>query len=184
MRSQSTHRIPLTMLMSLVGATAASCAQVEAEIPEARVTQKAVSFAGVPGGQAIGEVSISHSFTVTSEDLSWAANLNAEVYAYEVEIKATSGVADLGFIHYAIVTISDGAAGSTMPPVEVVNYERPDNYTPSPVLDVKTTQAVNVTDIWAKKKVVVTMQLAGVFPEQDWTADVTLHLSGKISYKL
>jgi hypothetical protein len=156
---------------------------VEAEIPEAKVTQRGVSFAGVPGGQALGEVSITRSFTVTSEDLSWAKDLNAEVYAYEVEIKARSGVEDLGFIHYARVTISDGNADSTTPAVEVINYTRPDNYTPSPVLDVKTTQPVNVTAIWAKKKVVVTMELAGIFPEQDWTADVTLHLSGKISYK-
>jgi hypothetical protein len=169
--------------MSLVVATAASCAQVDAEIPEAKVTQKAVSIEGVPGGELAGEVSITRTFTVTADDLSWAKDLNAEVYAYEVEIKATSGVADLGFIHYARVTISDGSTDSTLPPLEVVNYARPDNYTPSAVLDVKTTQPVNVTAIWAKKKVVVTMQLAGIFPEQSWTADITLHLSGKISYK-
>jgi hypothetical protein len=184
MRSQFANRIPLTMLLALAAATTASCARVEAEIPEAKVTQKAVSFEGVPGGQVDGEVSITQSFTVTADDLSWAKDLNAEVYIYEVELKAVGGVQDLGFIHYARIVITDGTADSTTPAAEVINYARPDNYTPSAVLDVKTTQPVNLTAIWAKKQVVVTMQLAGIFPEETWTADVTLHLSGKISYKL
>jgi hypothetical protein len=183
MRTQFTSRVPLTMLLALAVATVASCARVEAEIPDAKVTQKSVSFLGIPGAQAAGEVSITQSFVVTSDDLSWAKDLNSEVYAYEVELKATSGVDDLGFIHYARVTIANGEAGSTAPAVEVINYERPDNFTPSPVLDVKTTHPIDVTSVWAAKKVVVTMQLAGIFPERDWTADVTLHLSGKISYK-
>jgi hypothetical protein len=181
MRTQSTNPISLTMTAILIAGAAASCAKVEAEIPDTKVTQKSVSFQGVPGAQAAGEVSITQSFTLTSDDLSWVKDLNADVYAYEVELKAVSGVQDLSFIHYARITMTHGD-DSTVPAVEVINYQRPDNFTPSPVLDVKTTYPINVSSVWAAKKVVLTMELAGIFPEQEWAADVTLHMSGKLSY--
>jgi hypothetical protein len=183
MRIQSTKRIPLTMFLALAATTTASCARVEAEVPETKVTEKAVQFQAVPGGQSLGEISITQSFTLTADDLSWAHNLNTEVYAYEVELKAVSGVEDLSFIHYARVTMSDGSKDSTTEPIEVINYTRPDNFEPSPILDVKTTYPINVTSAWAAKRVTITMELAGIFPEQDWAVDVTVHMSGKISYK-
>jgi hypothetical protein len=173
----------LTLALSLVAVAAASCAQVDAEIPDAKVTQKSVSFPGVPGAQLAGEVSITQSFTLTADDLSWAKDLNADVFAYEVELKAVSGVQDLSFIHLAVITMAAGA-DSTVSPVEVINYQRPDNYTPAAVLDVKTSYPINVTSVWAAKKVVLIMNLIGIFPEQDWAVDVTLHMSGKVSYKL
>ncbi len=183
MRIQITNRISLTMVLVLAAAAVASCAQVEADVPEAKVTQKSVSFQGIPGAQAAGEVSITQSFTLTADDLSWAQNLNAQVYAYEVEITAASGVDDLSFIHHARVTMANGSGAESTDPVEVISYDRPDNFTPSPALDVKTTYPVDVTSAWAAKKVTITMNLIGVFPEQDWSVDVTLHMSGKISYK-
>jgi hypothetical protein len=184
MRTHCTNRIAEAMILALATATIASCARLEADIPEAKVTQKSVAFQGVPGAAQLGEVSITQSFIVNAEDLSWAKDMNAEVYAYEVELTAASGIQDFAFLHYARITLSDAAPDSTTPAVEVINYARPDNYTPAPVLDVKTTQPVNVTSIWTLKKIVVTMQLAGIFPEQAWSADVTFHLSGKVSYKL
>lgn len=178
-----TTNISLTGLVALFSLAAASCVQVDAEIPDTKVTQKAVSFQGVPGAQAAGEVSITQSFTVNSDDLSWTKDLNADVYAYEVELTATSGVSDLSFIRLARITMASGEDPS-IAPIEVVNYTRPASYTPSAVLDVPTTQPINVTTVWSAKQLVFTLNLTGIFPEQDWTADVTLHLSGKLSYKL
>ncbi len=163
--------------------TVASCAQVDADIPDTKVTQRAVSFQGIPGGQAAGEVSITRSFTVTSDDLSWAKDLNSDVYAYEVELTAVSGVNDLSFIRQARIIMSSGEDPSIQP-IEVINYTRPTDFSPSAVLDVPTTQPINVTSVWAAKKLVFTLHLTGVAPEQDWSADVALHLSGKLSYKL
>jgi len=174
---------PLGMALVFAAAAAASCAKIEADVPQAEVTQKAVAFQGVPGGRQLGEVSLTQSFTLSADDMSWAKNLNSEVYAYEVELKAVGAVQDLSFIHYARVTMSDGSDGATTPAVEIVNYERPANAVASPVIDAPTTYPINVSRVWAAKKVVITMQLAGVFPEEAWSADVTLHMSGKISYK-
>jgi len=164
-------------------AAAASCAKVEADIPQAEVTQKSVAFKGLPGGSSLGEVSITQSFTLTADDLSWAKNLNSEVYAYEVELKAVGALQDLSFIHYAHITMSDGTADGTLPAVEIVNYERPANVVASPLLVVPTSSPINLSQVWAAKTVVITMVLAGIFPEEAWAADVTLHMSGKISYK-
>jgi hypothetical protein len=171
------------MALTFAAAAAASCARVEADVPQAEVTQKAVNFQGLPGGRQLGEVSITQTFTLTADDLSWAKNLNSEVYATEFELKAVGAIQDLSFIHYAHITMSDGSDGTTTPAVEIVNYERPANAVASPVLDAPTTYPINVSQVWAAKKVVITMQLAGVFPEETWAADVTLHMSGKISYK-
>jgi len=164
-------------------AAAASCAKVEADIPQAQVTQKSVNFQGFPGSKQIGEVSVTQSFTLTSADLSWAKELNSEVYATEFELKAVGAVQDLSFIHYAHITMSDGTNGATASAVEIVNYERPANAAPSPVIDAPTSYPINVSHVWAAEKVVITMVLAGVFPEDAWSADVTLHMSGKMSYK-
>jgi hypothetical protein len=178
-----TTNISLTGLLALFSLAAASCAQVDADIPDTKVTQRAVSFQGVPGSPTVGEVSITQSFTVNSDDLSWAKDLNSDVYAYEVELTAVSGVTDLSFIRLARITMSSGEDPSIQP-IEVINYTRPAEFTPSAVLDVPTTQPINVTTVWAAKKLVFTLYLTGVFPEQDWAADVTLHMSGKLSYKL
>jgi len=182
MRNQPT-RISMILALACAAAAAASCVRVEADIPEAEVTQKAVKFQGIPGGGQLGEVSTTQSFTLTADDLSWAKDLNSDVYAYEVEIKAVGAIQDLSFIHFAHVSISSGAEDSTAPAVEVVNYERPADAVASPTISAKTLVPINVTQVWAQKKVIITMNLIGVFPEEEWSADVTLHMSGKISYK-
>ena len=178
----TTTRTPL--MLALTCAAAVSCARVEADVPEVAVTQKSVDFRGIPHGLGSGEMSMTQTFVLSSDKLSWAKDLNTEVYANEVEIKALGDIEDLRFIHFARITMSDGAEDSATPAVEIVNYERPDNAVASPVIIAKTTYPVDVTKVWAAKKVVITMQLAGKFPEHGWSADVTLHMSGKISYKL
>jgi hypothetical protein len=178
----TTTRTSLVVALTFAAA-AASCAKVEADVPQAEVTQKSVDFRGLPGGKHLGEVSITQSFTLTADDLSWAKNLNSEVYAYEFELKAVGAVQDLSFIHYAHITMSDGSDNATTPAVEIVDYERPEHVVASPVITAKTTHPINVSNVWAAKKVVITMVLEGVFPEEAWSADVTMHMSGKISYK-
>jgi hypothetical protein len=185
MRTTTTIRSTSWMaILACMAAATASCAQVEADVPEAEVTQKAVNFLGIPGGSNLGEVSTLQTFTLSSDNLSWAKDMNADVYATEVEFRANGSIQDLSFIHYARVTMSDAATDSTTQAVEIINYERPANTGATPMISVKTSYPIDVTKVWAAKKIMVTMSLAGVFPEQTWSADVTLHLGGKFSYKL
>jgi hypothetical protein len=170
------------LLAVLALASAGGCAQVEAEVPAVEVTQKGVAFYGVTGAPAAGEVSGTQSFTLSSDNLSWIKDLNSKVYLTEIDLQATSGVADLGFIHYARVTMADADAPGTA--IELVDYTQPDNYTPNPVLAAKTPYPIDLGLVWTAKRILITMTVAGVLPEQSWAVDVTLHLSGKITYKL
>jgi hypothetical protein len=61
---------------------------------------------------------------------------------------------------------------------------RPDGQPPTAVLSAKTLYPVDVSQIWKAKQVLVTVALAGTLPDKPWTADATLYLSGKITYKL
>ena len=176
-------RTPLIVALTFAAAAAASCVRVEADVSEAEVTQQSVDFQGIPGGSQAGEVSTTQTFTLSADNLSWAKDLNAEVFATGAKFDAVGEVQDLSFIHYAHITMSDATEDSTTPAVEIVDYERPADAKASSVLDAKTTYPIEVTKVWAAKKVVITMNLAGVFPEETWFANVTLYLSGKITYK-
>lgn len=167
----------------LLSTASVGCARVEADVPDVRVTKRAVAFQGVPGSQAIGEVSITQSFTLGENDLSWAKDLNSDVYASAVELRGVGKTQDLSFIHSAHVSMSDGAKNATVTPVALVDYERPAGAVASPVIDAPTLYPVNVSSVWKSERVVITLVLAGVFPDEGWEADVTLHLSGKLSYK-
>jgi hypothetical protein len=173
-----------TMTLSFLLAVAcASCAQVEAEIPEAQVTEKNLSFQGAEGwGSAVGDVSVTRSFTLSAANLSWIKDLNSKIYITRVELRARTGVDDLSFIRYAHLTMAD--AENDWQAVDVLDYQRPENQAATPMLSAKTLSPIDVSQIWKAKTVVVTISLAGVVPDKPWTADATLYLSGKISYKL
>jgi len=179
LKSNTTKALTAAMVLA---AAAVSCAQVEADIPEAQVTQKGVAFRGASSGGWHGEVSATQSFTLTSDNLSWVKDLNSKLYLTQIHLQAASGVQDLSFIHYAHITMSD--ADKKAMPVELVDYVRPDHQAPTALLTAQTPYPIDISKIWTVKKLVVTVTLAGDLPDKDWSVDVILHLSGKISYKL
>ena len=179
-RNTTTHALRLVLLL---GAAAASCAQVEADVPEANVTQMGVKFRGVSGwGSWSDDVAATQSFTLSSTNLSWVKDLNAKVYITQIDLKAASGVEDLSFIHHAHVTMAD--AEKRWSAVTVVDYARPEKQGPTPVLNVKTPYPVDISQVWQADKVMVSISVAGDLPSKGWSVDVVLHLSGKLSYKL
>lgn len=174
----------MTITLPLLAALAcAACAQMEAEVPEAQVTQRNLSFQGMgQAGSMAGEVSTMQSFTLDGANLSWVKDLNSKVYLNQVDFRATSGIEDLSFIHYAHVTMSDSENMGM--PVVVLDYARPEGQLPTLLLTAKTLYPVDISQVWKAKRILVTVALAGTLPEKPWTADTTLYLSGKISYKL
>jgi hypothetical protein len=64
-----------------------------------------------------------------------------------------------------------------------MNYERGEETPDGSVIDVSIPAPVNITTVWSADETVIELQMAGQLPEQDWTVDVTLNLSGKITYK-
>jgi hypothetical protein len=63
-----------------------------------------------------------------------------------------------------------------------MDYERNEEAPSSSVIDVNIPAPVDIATVWSADKTVIELQMAGQLPEQDWTVDVTLNLSGKISY--
>jgi hypothetical protein len=180
---KTSNNVVRRVLPLLVVVLSAACAEVEAEIPEAQVTQKNILFQGMGDlGALVGEVSATQTFTLTSANLSWVKDLDSKIYVTQIDLKARSGIEDLGFIRYAHVSMSD--FDSKWQSVEVLDYTRPEDQAPTTVLSAKTLYPIDITQVWKAKKVLVTISLAGVLPDKAWTGEVTLHLSGKISYKL
>lgn len=172
----------LTAMVALSAVLFASCAEVEAEVPEAQVTQKGVSFHGVGGGGGWdGEIAATRTFTLSSDNLSWVKDLNSKIYLTQIDLRAASGTKDLSFIHYAHAVM---AGDHQTPPVEIASYVRPDHQEEIPVLTAKTPYPVDISRVWEADKVLVTITVAGRLPERGWSVDVTLYLSGKMSYKL
>jgi hypothetical protein len=44
--------------------------------------------------------------------------------------------------------------------------------------------SIDITTLWSADQAVIELQVAGQLPEQDWTVDLTLILSGKMTYNL
>lgn len=171
-----------TAMLVLSAILVASCAEVEAEIPEAEVIQKGVSFHGMGRAEGWdGEVAATQTFALSSDNLSWIKDLNSRIYLTQVDLSPASGVQDLSFIHYARAIM---AGDHKSAPIELVSYVRPDHARDITVLEAKSSSPVDISEVWAADKIFVTISLAGQLPERSWSVDVTLHLSGKMSYKL
>jgi hypothetical protein len=180
-RTSTNHALRAVLLLG--AAAAAACAQVEADVPEAQVTQKGVSFHGTGAwGARPGETAAMQSFALSSSNLSWVKDLNSKIYITQIDLKAASGVEDLSFIRNAHVAMAD--AEKMWSAVPVVDYERPDKQGPTSVLTAKSPYPVDVSQVWTADKVLVSVAIAGDLPHKPWSVDVVLYLSGKLSYKL
>lgn len=182
--SRSIPQNVIQLLTAALLALSAGCAQVEAEVPSAEVTQKNLVFqgSGMAGTGWNGEVAATQTFVLSADNLDWIKDLNSKVYLTQIDLAATRGVENLDFIHFARVTMAD-ADGKELP-VELVNYARANEAPSSAHLSAKTPYPIDISKVWTAKKLLVTVSVAGTLPEVGWSVDVTLHLSGKISYKL
>jgi hypothetical protein len=177
----------LTLALSLstlavASAGAAGCmVSVEAEIPDVEVTQKGLSFAGVPIGGALGDVSMTQSFSQEHEALDLPEGLTSEVKALEVSLTARQGISDFNFVHFLRLTMSDDTNNANA--VELIDFQRDDSAAPSPVLKMIAANPVNALEKWKTKSALFTIDVAGTLPEHDWVADITIRFGGKIRYQ-
>jgi hypothetical protein len=173
--------VALTASTLALSAGAAGCVSVDAEIPDVEVTQKDLAFAGVPVGSALGDVSMTRTFSQEHDALDLPEGLNPEVKALAVSLTAKSGIKDFSFVRYLRMTMSDASDNSNA--VELINYERDDSAPPSSVLNMTAANPVNALDKWKTKSAVFTIDIAGTLPDNDWTADVTVRFAGTIHYQ-
>ncbi len=178
----NTRRSSMLSVLFGLGLSQGACSlAVEADIPDVEITQRGVRFDGFPLGDRLGVLSTSRSFELSSSNTAWAKELNSEVRAMSVSVRAASGVSDLDFVKYAGVNMSDAAESAA--PVQVMAYERADDAPSSSIIEVTMTEPVDVTALWTSTGARLEVQVAGELPTQSWTADITLRLSGKINYE-
>jgi hypothetical protein len=173
-------RMGLVLLTAGLGA----CVEVQANVPNVEITQHGVMFQGVPGAKQFGEVSVTHTFTLSGDQLSFTKDMNSQVYAMEVILRPTGSMQNLDFIRTARVLMSSPTKGGVQPATEIINYERANDQVSQPILSVKTLVPIDITELWAAEKTDITLTISGVLPEADWSVDVALRLGGKIEYKL
>ena len=171
----------VSLFVSTLAAAASGCGiSVEADVPDVQVTQRGLTFSGVPGASLAGDMSMAKSYSQEHDKLDFPDGLDSEVKTLSVSLRATGGVDDLAFIHYMRITMApdDGSEAT-----ELGVYEPARNAAAGKEISLTTLNPVNLLDAWNTDSAKFTLEIVGALPEHDWTGDVTAHFSGKIKYK-
>ncbi|HET6282956.1 MAG TPA: hypothetical protein VFH73_18490 [Polyangia bacterium] len=162
-------------------ATSGCGLSIEAEIPEVEVTQKGISFEGVPMAGTLGEVSMTRSFSQQHKALELPAGLDPQVHAIDVTVKATKGIKDFKFLTFLRLAMSDDKNPGKS--AELINYQQNPADPASATLTMVSANPVNTLDHWKSDAAIFTMDVAGTLPEVDWSIDITVRFAGSIKYK-
>ena len=130
----------------------------------------------MPIGSALGDVSMTRTFSQEHDALDLPQGLNPEVKALAVSLTAKSGIKDFSFVRYLRMTMSDTSDNSNA--VELINYERDDSAPASNVLNMTAANPVNALDKWKTEVRALHHRIAGTLPDNAWTADVTIRFAG------
>jgi hypothetical protein len=183
MKTTKTHRSRFFALtFAAVGFTTAGagCAlSVEAEIPEVTVTQRGLTFKGVPDF-GIGDVSMEKSFSQDHSKIELPDGLDSEVKTLAVTLRATSGVSDMSFLKLLRVTMS---SANIAEPVELGSYEAVPGAAATNEINLTSLNPIDIFDAWNTDSATFTLQLAGSLPTTDWTADVIVRFSARAKYE-
>ena len=182
MKTTKQNRAPIsTLAAALIGiaTVAAGCGiSVEAELPEVTITQRDLTFQGVPD-LGIGDVSVEQTFAQDHGKVELPEGLDPEVKALSITLRATHGVDDLSFIKLLRMTMSDGMNA----PIELVNYEQTPASTHHKEIKLEALNPANIFDAWNTDKATFTLQVAGTLPSKDWSLDVMIRFSAKAKYE-
>jgi hypothetical protein len=148
---------------------------VEAEVPEVCLTYPNLQV------QTPAVKSLSQSFVF--DDLSAVHDLakQASLELVRAELRATSGVANLAFVHAVNVVVSSGDPASGLPPLTMYNCDgdcTPDGGT----LEVPAALAHNVIEYLQADSIIVDIAFSGEIPEASWTMDVDVCMKGRAGY--
>lgn len=150
---------------------------VEADIPDVEVTQRGLTFDGVPN--ATIDTSMTKSYSQQHGKLDLPDGLDSEVKTLSATLRATAGVDDLSFIQHLRITMAPDGGGQ---PIELGTYA-PAGTPAGKELTLTTLNPVNVLDAWKTESAIFTVEIAGTLPSTSWTADVIVHFAGSARYK-
>ena len=107
--------------------------------------------------------------------------LDTSLQFTRAELRATSGVTDLGFVDRAHVTVASGDPDSTLPTLAVVDCDG-DCLANGTTLSVPAGVHQDATAYARSGSVVVDLEVAGTLPDQAWTMDVDVCMQGRVGY--
>ena len=173
----------LHSIVPMLAALASGCApSFQADVPDIEITQRGLKMPGVPGTTPASDTSVASSYTYSLCNAEWAKRLNQDVLVHSITIAASGSVPNLNFVDFAHLTATSPASPEGA--IELLSYDRSEATSPNSDIEVSMPAPIDITTIWSADKVVIEVQMAGQLPEQDWTVDVTLNLSGKMTYEL
>lgn len=167
--------------LAMVALTGACAPSFEANLPDVEITQRGLKVPAMPATMSAGRVSTSGTFLVSSSDTAWAKRMNSNVRVHRVTLVASGGQPSLDFIECARMTVS--TLGHPEGAIEIMSYERVADARSGSAIEVDIPLPNDITIPWTTDQTVIELQVAGQLPTQDWTVDVTLKLSGEITYK-
>jgi len=154
----------------------------QANLPEVEITQRGLVFAGVPGAAQAGDLTATTSFTYSKTNAEWAKWVNLDVHIHQMTIAASGGVPNLCFIEHATATVA--APSVSTDKIQLLDYDRSQSDSSGWDIEIIRFDPVDITSFWTADRTILELRMTGQLPEQDWTVDVTMTLSGKIAYQL
>ncbi|HEX2660497.1 MAG TPA: hypothetical protein VHU40_19585 [Polyangia bacterium] len=173
------RRSVLAYAVTLLLGTSACTLEVEAEAPDFEVTQHDIAISGIPAIPGVTELSTHLNFTQQLPDLNLPNGFDSSVQAAKIDFKAKSGVSNLSFLHMLKVSVT---TGNTSKPLQIIDYTNNTGTVVGDTLTVVSPEAVNILKEW-KDTAVFDIDVGGALPAVPWTADITVHLGGSVSYK-
>jgi hypothetical protein len=174
-------KLRLLSIVPVLAALTGGCSpSFEADLPDVEITQHGLKMAGVPAAVVVGDTSVTSPFTFSSSTRTKC--MNSQIFVHHLTITARDGLFNLDFIKFARVTVATLASPDNT--TAIMDYARSADAPSSSAIEVSLPAPIDVTSLWSAGQAVIELQVAGQLPEQDWTVDVTLSLSGNITYKL
>jgi hypothetical protein len=182
-RRRFASTVSSTLLGLAVGAFAlpACGPDVDAELPDFRITQKDVLLRGIRV-ETDFEATARQSFRI-STSTGIPRDAYTEALVHEVVIEPKSGQTDLSFVRAVRLTMNTPEGQkSGAPGIEIGRYERPASGAPGPSIVIPATPPADVLTILRAPRALVEIEATGTVPAEDWTVDIVVKLSAKLSY--
>ena len=169
-------------IIPVLSALAFGCSpSFEASLPDVEIIQHGLVMDGAPGLAQPNGASVTSSFTISSSIAAWAERMNSKVFVHQVTVTASGGLPNLDFIESALMTATAPSISEST--TEIANYARSEAALSGSSIEGTRPAPTDITSLWSADQVVISLQVTGQLPEQPWTVDVTLKLSGHITYE-
>jgi hypothetical protein len=168
-----------SLAVLLLALPACPLVDAEADVQSACVTYQGVQVDAMP--QVSG--TLEKSFAVSELDaLKTLADDGFQLGFESADVRATSGITDLGFVQAADVSVTSGSADSTLPPFD---FTCTNCGSATDELDVAPVgSGADAEDYMKSGSLIITLDLTGMPPDVAWTMDIDVCVTGTASYEL